>query len=99
MDTGTSAGTGNEAATATSTTEQAAPKPASYPNTLQGRVGKALAEKNLTPAMGVHVKTFGPVVKLYGTVANGVISDKAKYVASQVAGVAEVSNDLKVRGE
>ncbi|MDN5874078.1 MAG: BON domain-containing protein [Sinobacteraceae bacterium] len=68
---------------------------ASGGNSLQARVERALAAKHLSTSVGVHVKTSGAVVKLYGTVANGVIIDQAKYVASVVPGVAEVDNQLK----
>ena len=55
----------------------------------------ALAKHNLSTAH-IGVRTREGVVRLSGAVASSVQIDQAQYVVSEVEGVLEVDNQLKV---
>ncbi len=63
--------------------------------TLQARVKAALAKHNLGIAH-IGVSTREGVVRLSGAVASSVQIDQAQYVVSEVEGVREIDNRLKV---
>ena len=82
------------AATAPVAAEDVA-QPAVPDSQLEARVKSALAKHNLSTAH-IGVRTREGVVRLSGAVASSVQIDQAQYVVSEVEGVLEVDNQLKV---
>lgn len=64
---------------------------------LAAKVEHALASKYRLQSADIHVHVDQGVVRLTGTVASGLIVDQAEDAVSDVPGVAEVNNQLKVR--
>ena len=56
-----------------------------------------LEESSLKSAGEIHVETFKGIVRLSGSVSSQAKIDKAVEVASKVAGVKSVTNDMKLK--
>ena len=67
-------------------------------NTLNARVKSAMKQHYNLASSNISVITRAGIVHLSGEVPSGVLIDKAQSVVSDVEGVREVDNQLKVSG-